>query len=142
MNDTALMDPPSAAEVVYFKVSTGLESASQRGDRNGVEHDWLERLMGSVTRWRADAEGLAADDLEPPTDLAVETARGIAGRMQQRGAPAPSRIVLDTDGGLSFELEVGDTFQSIEVHPDGSAELLEFRRGRLTSREPIPRSVW
>lgn len=135
MSDIALLEPPSAAHQVRHMIPT--RSAVDDGIASSASNDWVRTVERLMHHWRTDAMGLGQDDLIPPTPAACERAADIAWRMEMQGQMPPTRIVLDTDGGLSFELEIGGMFQSIDVLPDGSAELIEFQRGRLISRQVI-----
>lgn len=105
--------------------------------RSAEQGLWPEEIDGRLADWEQRPDQLQDEGVEAPTRAIVGLARRCAGYLSERGAPAPSRIVPDGDGGMVFEWLKGPIVESIENADDAAIEYLRFVDSRLVHRQAL-----
>ncbi len=90
---------------------------------------WQRMIDDYLIEWGRNPEQLADEEegLEAPTEDALRSAIEHARNNAEKALPAPLRVVSDGDGGISFERRDGDWHQSLDILPDGTAELVTIK---------------
>jgi hypothetical protein len=110
-----------------------IDSAETQANMMG----WTKFIDRTLVEWGRNPAGVVDDDQVPPTHEAIELSCQIAMKLRDAGAPPPTRIVPDGDGGICFERVEGRKSCSLRVYPDRTAELLAFDDCRLLTRVPL-----
>ena len=94
---------------------------------------WQE-VIDKLNDWQRDPDGLAEDDLIPPTEAALLRANFVVqlGAMFGSVEP-PKRVVPDGNGGVDIEFHKG----SLEIDKNGRTERVLVKGGKVVSRETI-----
>lgn len=87
-----------------------------------------------LIEWGKDLSRFKEEEIEVPSRSVIQSAVHLASKLSKEGVIPPSRVVLDGEGGIAFELYEGSRHTSLELHKDGTIELVQFRGDRLTSR--------
>ncbi len=98
-----------------------------------------EQIIETLEEWKWNPDGIAEDDLTPPTEEALDRATRLAVRRDTfLGAP-PIRIVPDGDGGVSIELACRPKkrTETIEIDSDGVAVFVAVNGCKVVTREEI-----
>ncbi|HUY31724.1 MAG TPA: hypothetical protein VMV69_03015 [Pirellulales bacterium] len=115
--------------------------ASDDNDRrNGAEAlraVWRSMIEETLNAWQRNPGELDDDGVRPPATDTIELARRLARRLCERGSPAPTGIVPNGSGGITFERHHGLSLETFRILADHSIELLVFEDCRLVSRRPI-----
>ena len=77
--------------------------------------DQWQRLTEQLTNWRCNPDQLDEERTVTPSWDTIQLALDLATWMSKRGLPAPTRIVPDADGGIVFERQKKDAFESIRI---------------------------
>ena len=105
--------------------------------KHAVYQMWND-LINHVVGWGTAPEELAEEeDLIAPRAEVVEFACHFAVSYRDQGVEAPSRIVPDGEGGISFTWGVGESFTEVRISKDLEVEALRFENCRLLQREPL-----
>jgi hypothetical protein len=92
---------------------------------------------GQLVEWGRNPGGVRDHELEPPTAAAVHQACLVAIDLRDAGELPPSRVVPNGDGGIVFELTVGQRAVTLEFFDDGSIERTCYDGCRMLHRETI-----
>lgn len=100
---------------------------------------WQRIVDHQLVEWGKDPGQLEDDQIIPPSAVAIQTAIDLAYFFRDKSMTAPTRVVPDGDGGVVFEREAGNVFETIEIEEDGTVELLHCIDGAVRYREVILR---
>lgn len=107
------------------------------GPRTATQALWPEEIDHRLQAWEQDPDQLQDEGVEAPSREIVRLARRCARHLCERGAPAPSRVVPDGDGGIIFEWLQRPTVESIEIADDEMIEYLRFVESCLVHRQAL-----
>jgi hypothetical protein len=96
--------------------------------------DWERIIDRCIIEWGKNPPGSDEDDFEPPARAIIDLAHDIVRYCRDRGLVAPQRVVPDGTGGIAFEFTEGDSFTTLQIYEDRSAELLLFKDCHLVER--------
>jgi hypothetical protein len=77
------------------------------------------------------------DDIPAPTAVSIKSAIGIAQLLCEQGKQAPMRVVPSVSAGIVLEWKETFGYATVEIEPDGQAEVILFAEGRIKSRSTI-----
>jgi hypothetical protein len=98
-------------------------------------HRGWDVVDSQLAGWIPDPESLVDYDAVPPSRTLIRKLRDfVIPLLKQQQWPAPTMVVPDGDGGISFEFHSGNIFRHLEFLRDGEVRLATFRNGRLQSR--------
>jgi hypothetical protein len=130
---TATLEPPKR-----FVTTTAYSEPPAKVGGNGEQElraAWQELIDQTLSKWQRDPSRLDEEGMTNPSAETIQCAIDLASTLDIRGMPAPTRISADVRGGIAFEFEQGQLFQSIHVRPDGRLEQRRFLKNRLVWRE-------
>ena len=130
----SILPRPSKAVETNADASAG-QMAPQYGDYQ--TEAWNELIDRTLIEWGRDPSILEDDDVVPPSVETVQRACEIAKLLRSLNYSAPTRIVPTGDGGISFESEDVECFESIEIGANGTIEYLRFEKAKLVERYEI-----
>lgn len=123
--DAASLLPES--RIVSESAQSEVDAAvSARAQREDAWKPHIDRLLD----WYNDPEQAVDECQEPPSRTSVLTALGVARDGEDSGAPPPTLIVADGQGGVSFELCRASLLQLVNVRADGSIQFEEYENDR------------
>ena len=138
---TILNVPVTLSELIDHAVKTGAAEddtlASTQLAQEADRAAWQRVIDDYLVEWGRIAPEVGDEDLVAPSTKSLERACDLAIRMRDEGMPGPLRVVLDGEGGVSFEHRHGNLFASLNVLQNGSIEAATFRDCRLIARYPI-----
>lgn len=106
---------------------------------DAIKEGWQCLIDYFLVEWGKDP--LQLEDQEEgivaPSRRAIQIACNLARFMRDEEEPAPTRVVPDGDGGISFERHDADLFFSLDIHADLTVELVTFRDCQLVSRRRL-----
>ena len=128
-------------------VPTGAASddalASEPKPRAEDRIGWQRIIDNHLVEWGRHPSRFDSDEIIPPSRAIIHAACHVAMRLRDAELSAPLRVVPDGDGGIAFEHDAGEWFQTLHLQADGSVELLVFRDCRIARRERLPdQSAW
>ena len=126
----------SLPEAVTTNVATESPVTRDYGREDAARDAWQNLIDDQLIEWGRDPSQLDDEGTEAPSKDTIQLAIWLAGTLSQRGLPAPTRIVPDAHGGIVFELEGKNVFESIRISPDANVEYCAFQNCRLVEREP------
>lgn len=135
-NSTATMSP-EVPELILTGAAEDRALANGESKANKDRDGWQSIIDRYLVEWGRNPECLLDDDLIPPRPEIIIRASMIALQMRDAGYAAPLRVVLDGEGGISFERRFGESFDSLNILDDGSVELLKFKDCALVSRQRL-----
>ena len=80
---------------------------------------------------------LEDEEMPPVSRDTIQLAIRVAVRLRDKGSPAPTRIVPDAHGGIVFEREAGNLFESYRVSADGSVEYCGLENCRMVQHRSM-----
>ena len=80
------------------------------------------------------AGNLEDDEYDPPSRAALVASLEFADHMDELNLAAPSRACLNGEGGVVFEMHLGDQRLVFEYDEFGTGEFIQFRGTRIISR--------
>lgn len=92
------------------------------------------RTFDKLEAWFRDPSVTRDDDIEPPTREIIDLVAGVASHNQRCGAPAPTRMMPNGEGGIVLEWVKGDDVFTWEFESDGCLEVTHYSGGRRVSR--------
>ena len=98
---------------------------------------WDRSIDDTLVEWGKDPMALEDDDFIPPSPDVIDFACQVATELRDEGAPPPTRVVPDGEGGVSFERVDGDVSVALNIYSDRTAELLIFDNCRLRTRRRL-----
>jgi hypothetical protein len=100
---------------------------------------WDRIIDRYLIEWGRDPSSLQEDGMTAPTPeilaLAIRVARDL--QRQDPPAPAPLRVVLDGEGGVSFERRDNSWLLTLNVLADRTIEWAAFKDCRLQGKHRI-----
>lgn len=134
---TGLMTAP------VYSVGTTAATGEELGSKPlaaDPQEQWRRVIDEVLIEWGKSPESLAdgEEGIQPPSRGVLQLACRTAMQMRDRRWLPPMRVVLDGEGGISFERRSGSLFESLNILPDLSRELLTFRDARLVERKRLP----
>lgn len=142
--ETAILDErePSAdrASITELRsdaraVATSADVELPRPRNQRLDPAWENWIDKTLAQWARDPGQVEEEGTITPSPETIARAIEAARRFRDAGAPAPTRIVADAHGGIVFELQHGDVFETFRIHADGSRESCLFRNGTLVILE-------
>ena len=100
------------------------------------QQQWQRIIDNKFIEWAVHPEQFDDDDGAPPSRETIHLAATLAKQLINEDVEAPTRVVVDANGGIVFEIHEGDIYEAITVAPDLSIEYRAFVSGRLIKREP------
>lgn len=106
-------------------------------DEDELSAGWNRHIDTIVGDWQPNLAGLDDGEFTPPSLKVIQVAFEIATGFLRKGAPPPDRVVMDGDGGISFERCRGNIMEMIEVYgtTEITAELIVMQDGKVVARE-------
>jgi hypothetical protein len=98
---------------------------------------WLEIIDRKLIDWGLSPGVIDEDGIVSPSIKSVTETIELIKTMANNGCPAPMRVVCNADGGIVFEKQEGQFFETIEIYEDGSKEYCLFANSRLQHREVL-----
>ena len=90
------------------------------------DNAWQMLIDEQLIEWGRNLEQFREEGLTPPTDEALAWTCQFAVFCRDRQVEPPLRMAPDGSGGVAFEWRIGPVFHTVEVHRDGSIEMLSF----------------
>ena len=115
---TLIEDPQ---RTVATRAATEDELASAE-KHEGFRREWDDIIDRTLVEWGRDPTALEEDELIPPTLESVQLATRVARVFRDVGAPPPTRVVPDGDGGIVLERWSGNQTESFEISAYGRVE--------------------
>jgi hypothetical protein len=112
-----------------FIANSHISAAHSEEDRQ--RQQW-QKCIEQLTSWKHDPGQLDEEGTVTPSQATIRLALDLADSMCKRGLIPPTRIVPDADGGIVFERQKKDAFESIRISA-GSIEQRFFEGCRLVS---------
>jgi hypothetical protein len=134
-----LVDPVAlSAASVRAAVSTSADSelpvTRDFGRVDEAREAW-DAVENQLIAWALDPTEFDDEGVPPPARATIQTAVQVAAILCKCGYPAPTRVVPDAHGGIVFELQIKDTFESLHVGASGTMDHRLFKNMRLVARE-------
>lgn len=134
--DTASLRPRvSRAVTTYAATPDYLCSHNEESPRNTARREAWEGVRNTLIDWGLDPSQFDEEGAVPPAGQTIVSASAMAAFLGSRNFPAPTRVVPDAYGAVVFEFQNRDSFVSIHVHPDNTAEYRFFQNHRLRCRQ-------
>ena len=94
---------------------------------------WQKVIDEELLNWCVQGLPDLEDDLQPPTRDVLVAAIEVAEKMRSLGAPPPSRLVPNGEGGVIFERYVypQQIYQAFEIFKDLTTELRTYKDSKL-----------
>jgi hypothetical protein len=105
------------------------------------EEGWRPLIDQQLVEWGLNPASLEDDGVSPPSAIAIHLASRLALILRDRGQRAPTRIVPDGSGGISFEWESDRIFTTVNISPSGAIEGALFKDGRIEARLPLAEPI-
>lgn len=123
---------------IYHLVDTGTARnealARERLDQKDLREAWDRIIDSYLIEWGRNPEAFDTEEIIPPSESVIHRACILAQQMRDAGLPPPLRVVPDGDGGVSFERQTGQRFESLDLSSEGTIELVTFEDCRIVSR--------
>jgi hypothetical protein len=97
---------------------------------------WRRIIDDEFIEWALHPDLFDDDHGSAPDHATIQLAARIATALANLDAPPPTRVVVDANGGIVFEIQCGDVFESVCVGSDLSIEYRHIINGRLVKRDP------
>ena len=124
-------------EPVKTCVDTESPAMSIRQGEEQYQQEW-DLIETKLIEWGRDPSQLDEEGTTTPSGDTIQLAIETASRMSRDRDPAPTRVVPDVHGAIVFELQGGNTFESVHVQPDGRIEHRFFVDHRLQLQKLFP----
>ncbi len=98
---------------------------------------WQEMIDYRLIEWGSDPSQVDDDETPSASRDTIQLAIRVAELLRDNGSPAPTRIVPDAHGGIVFEYEAGNSFESYRISADGSVEYCGFKDCHMVRRTPF-----
>jgi len=130
----------STATLSYPAVGTAAPDAAvttalvyQRSLAEQNSSSWQKVIDEELLNWCVQGLPDLEEDLQPPTHDALAAAILVADKMRTVGAPPPSRVVPNGEGGIIFERFVypQQIYQAFEIFKDLTTELRTYKDSKL-----------
>ncbi|HEY4760380.1 MAG TPA: hypothetical protein VIH42_07365 [Thermoguttaceae bacterium] len=115
-------------------VTSAADEMLASGEAEQNRTAWLEIIDRKLIDWGRSPGLIDEDGIVSPSIKSVAEAIELVHTMTNNGCPAPMRVVCNADGGIVFEKQEGQFFETIEVYEDGSKEYCLFANSRLQHR--------
>ena len=129
---------PMVRAVVSTGAVTEARITRDYGRKDEAFQRWEALIDDPLIEWGRDPSQLENEEIQPPSKSTIQLAIRLAVMLSKPGFPAPTRIVADADGGIVFERQERNLFESIRLSADGSAEYCAFINARMVEREFVP----
>ncbi len=110
-------------------------SEKKQGEKN--KKGWDGFIDSPLVEWGRDTTALEDEDFVPPNPDVINLACKVAMSFRDEGIVAPTRVVPDGEGGISFERVEDKISESLNIYADKSIELLTFDDCRLRDRRRL-----
>lgn len=127
----------SLRDAVSTSVAMEAPITRDYGRTDKASEEWQILIDYQLIEWGRDPGQLEDEDMQPPSKNTIQQAIWLAGALNKAGFAPPTRIVPDAHGGIVFERQEGNLFESIRLSSDGSAEYCFFKNSRLVERERL-----
>jgi hypothetical protein len=97
--------------------------------------EWQKLIENRLVEWRCNPSQLDEEGTVTLSRATIQLAIDLASQMSKDGLLAPTRIVPDVNGGMVFERQRKDLFETLRISADGSVEHRVFENCRLVHRE-------
>ena len=125
----------SLRDAVSTSVAIGAPITRDYGRIDKASEEWQVLIDYQLIEWGRDPGQLENEEIQPPSKSTIQLAIRLAGMLSKPGLPAPTRIVPDAHGGIVFERQGRNVFESIRISADGTAEYCVFENSRLVERQ-------
>jgi hypothetical protein len=135
-----LLEPSTAAVFLASRgMNPGAASEQVLGSCCDVsEREWDKMMDDKLLSWFGPhVDERDEDGLEWPSRASLASAYNLAKALRGSGAPAPSGVVPNGEGGVAFEWRQGKLFASLEVKKNAPPEIMVFEGSRLLHREAL-----
>ncbi len=145
-----LLNRPSCItdrDIRFMKVSSPEAENTPWGQFDRIErarqdqarrNEWQQTIDRVFIEWGRHPENIEDDGLEPPTPRSIAAASRFACILRDEGAPVPTHVAPNGDGGVVLHFEDGSILQTIEIDDAGHYDWRVLRDGRLISRRCNP----
>src|SRR5665213_993717 len=124
---------PAAAQISQVEYVRRLDSPSA----SPLAKSGWTAADAELNDWTVDPDSVVDADAVAPSRTIIRRARTIIAKCQQLGLPAPSMVVPDGNGGISFEFHSASVYRNLEVLKDGRIRWTVIKNGQIESRRFI-----
>lgn len=116
-------------------VTTALIYQRSAAEQNAAS--WQKIIHEYLLDWCLRGMPELEDDLQPPTRDTLVAAIQVADKMRAVGAPPPSRVLPNGEGGIIFERFVypQQIYQAFEIFKDLTTELRTYKDSKLVESQ-------
>lgn len=94
-------------------------------------------VIDTLLDWLIHPDQLNYEEIIPPSREIIKQACDIARLLQSQNYRPPLQVVPDGEGGISFEFQWENYYQSLKLLADSSVEQLLFRDYQLIQRNSM-----
>ncbi len=118
-------------------VPTGADTGSPvtRKADPAAREKWQEIIDYILIEWGCDPGQFEDEGIEPPSRRTIQLAINVARSLREAGLAPPIRVVPDAHGGIVFERQEKEVFETFRISADGSLESCLFQNTRLVHRQ-------
>jgi hypothetical protein len=95
---------------------------------------WQEMIDYRLIEWGWNQSQFEDDEAPLPSRDTIQLAIRVAAWLRDNGCAPPTRTVPDAHGGIVFELDTGNVFESFRISADGCVEYCGFKGCRMVER--------
>ncbi len=110
-------------------------------DQDEFDPGWAS-VVDLLMKWYQDPKQLEDEGLLPISIDRIADAINLAAALRKARKPAPSLVLPNTEGGISFELRRGAIFEEFEIDACGACEFRAFKDGHLAKTGTGRVSQW
>lgn len=127
----------STVKRLVSTAATTPESLAHEEHAQWCRNCWQHVIDRTLIEWGRNPSAVEDEGVQPPSAESAATAIRVAESVRDDNGLPPLRVVPSGDGGICFERGDRQSYEMIEVCPDGSAEHFTFVKSRLVRRQPF-----
>ena len=132
--DSRTFISPSIIEAAQVDAELPVTHDSNRDDE--AREKWQDFIDHRLIEWGWNPSQFDGEGIEPPSRETIGRAIKVAQALSKASrAAAPTRVVPDAHGGIVFERQVEDVFETVRISADGDIEYCVFDKSRLVHHE-------
>lgn len=110
---------------------------SSSSERVKETQPW-ERFFSQLQEWQESPGHEDEDGYVSPSQISISTSQALLEALRKAGVTAPSRLVMNGDGGTVVKFTEGDSGKSVfEIEENGEIELRRYKNSRVVSQTEI-----